>query len=173
MLTDTHRWSLTAAGIPLVVASLGWSTASAWQGRHPDLSRPRLLVAGFCCVAVGTAGLAFTGPSWGPPWLAFPVWLVAGVGMGLGYSAISYLVLAQSAPNDVGFNTSASQLADQLGSAALIGAGGALLVLLVTPAVALPVFMVGLTVLAVLGACIAPRTAGAIVPPAPGSAAAG
>jgi MFS family permease len=172
LLTDTHGWSLTAAGIPLVVASLGWSTASAWQGRHPDLPRSRLLLAGFCCVAVGTAGLALAAPSWGPPWLAFPVWLVAGVGMGLGYSAISYLVLAQSAPNDVGFHTSAAQLADQLGSAALIGSGGALLVLLVTPAVALPVLMIGLTVLAVLGACVAPRTAGPIVPPAPGSAAA-
>lgn len=159
-LTDTHGWSLTQAGLPLVVASLGWSAASAWQGRHPDRSRPVLLRVGFGCVAVGTAGLALVAPSWGLVWLAYPVWLVAGVGMGLGYSAISYLVLAKSAPGDVGFHTAASQLADQLGTAALVGAGGALLVLLVTPAAALPALLGGVALLAALGALLAPRTAG-------------
>ncbi|MGE3284858.1 MAG: MFS transporter [Pseudonocardia sp.] len=159
LLTATHGWSLTAAAVPLVVASLGWSLASAWQGRHPDLSRPKLLVVGFTLVATGAAALALAAPAWGSPWLAF-AWLTAGVGMGLGYSAISYLVLALSAPGDVGFHTSASQLADQLSTAALIGAGGALLVLFVSPAVALPVLLVGLAALATLGAVLAPRTAG-------------
>jgi len=165
VLTATHGWSLTAAGMPLVVASLGWSAASAWQGRHPDLSRSALLRVGFGCVAAGTAGLAVVAPSWGVPWLAFPAWLVAGIGMGVGYSAISYLVLAQSAAGDVGFHTAASQLADQLGTAVLIGAGGALLVLLVSPAVALPVLLGAVVVLAALGAVLAPRTAS--VRPAP------
>jgi MFS family permease len=158
LLTATHGWSLTAAGFPLVAASLGWSASSAWQGRRPDLSRSRLLVAGFVCVAAGIAGLGFAAPVWGSPWLAFS-WLVAGVGMGLGYSAISYLVLAQSEPGEVGFHTSASQLSDQLGSVTLIGAGGGLLVLLGSPAVALPVLLAGLVVPAVLGAVLAPRTA--------------
>lgn len=160
VLTATHGWSLTAAGLPLVVASLGWSAASAWQGRHPDMSRSTLLRAGFACVALGAAGLVAVAPSWGAAWLAFPAWLLAGIGMGLGYSAISYLVLAKSAPGDVGFHTAASQLADQLGTATLIGAGGALLVLLVSPALALPVLLAGVAVLAVLGAVLAPRTAG-------------
>lgn len=159
LLTATHGWSLTQASVPLVVASLGWSLASAWQGRHPDLSRPKLLVVGFLLVAAGAGALALAAPAWGPPWAAFG-WLAAGIGMGLGYSAISYLVLALSEPGDVGFHTSASQLADQLGTAALIGAGGALLALLVSPAVALPVLLVGLAALATLGAVLAPHTAG-------------
>jgi len=159
-LTHVHRWSLTAAGMPLVVASLSWSAASAWQGRHPDLSRPMLLRAGFGCVAAGTGGLTLVAPAWGLPWLAFPAGLVAGVGMGLGYSAISYLVLARSAPGEVGFHSSAVQLADQLGTATLVGAGGALLVLLVTPAVAVPVLLVVLALLGVLGVVVAGRTAG-------------
>ena len=46
MLTATHGWSLTAAGVPLVAAALGWAGASAWQGRHPDLSRAALLASG-------------------------------------------------------------------------------------------------------------------------------
>src|SRR5690606_42086806 len=36
MLEATHGWSLAAAGLPLIVGALAWSTASAWQGKHPD-----------------------------------------------------------------------------------------------------------------------------------------
>ncbi|NMH96226.1 MFS transporter [Pseudonocardia acidicola] len=159
MLTSTHRWSLAIAGVPLIVGSLGWSAASAWQGRHPDLPRPTLLRVGFSCVAAGIAGLLLVAPAWGVPWLALPVWGVAGVGMGLGYSSLSYLLLQQSGAGDVGFHTSAAQMSDQLSTATMIGAGGALLALLGSPAVALPVLLGLLVGLAVLGAVIAGRTA--------------
>ena len=58
MLTSTHGWSLTAASTPLIVGSLGWSGASAWQGRHPDLSRAQLLRVGFLLLGVGPGGAA-------------------------------------------------------------------------------------------------------------------
>ena len=72
MLTSTHGWSLTAASAPLIVGSLGWSGASAWQGRHPDLSRAMLLRVGFLQLAVGLAALLLVAPSWGLAWLALP-----------------------------------------------------------------------------------------------------
>jgi MFS family permease len=158
MLTSTHHWSLTAAGIPLVVAALGWSAASAWQGNHPDLPRPRLLRIGFGLVGVGLVGLAPVAAGVAPGWLAFPAWTVAGTGMGLGFSSVSFLMLRVSGPAEVGFNSSAAQMADQLTSATMIGVGGALLTLLVAPAVALPVLVALLIVLAGCGVAVAGRT---------------
>jgi MFS family permease len=170
MLTATHGWSLSAAGLPLIVGSLGWSGAAAWQGRRPELSRPRLLRIGMLLIATGTAGLLVVAPAWGVAWAALPLWLVAGVGMGLGFSSLSALLLAGSAPDagsgvgsarsaSVGYHSSAAQLADQLAQATFVGLGGALLAVLVTPAVALPVLLVVLVVLALAGAAVAPRTA--------------
>jgi MFS family permease len=157
MLNGTHGWSLAMAGIPLIVGSLGWSAASAWQGRHPDLPRGRLLRIGFTALAVGAAGMLLVAPAWGLPWLALPFWVIAGVGMGLGFSSVSFLLLKQSAGSEVGFNSSAAQIADQLMTALMIGSGGALLVLFGSPAIALPVLIMVLAAMAVLGVVLAAR----------------
>ena len=159
-LTDTHGWSLTAAGLPLLVGSLGWSAAAAWQARRPELPRPLLLRAGLALLATGTAGMLLVTPAWGAAWLAFPFWIAAGVGMGLGFSSVSYLVLSQSPEGTVGFHTSAAQMADQLMVAITVGAGGALLALLATPAAALPVLAGALACLAAVGVVVASRAAG-------------
>ena len=166
MLHGTHGWSLAAAGIPLVAGSLSWSAASAWQGRHPDLPRARLLRAGFVAVAVGSAGTLLVAPTWGVGWLAVPFWMIAGLGMGLGFSAVSYLVLQQSPGGTVGFNSAAAQMADQLTTATTVGIGGAFLALFASPAVALPLLVAVVVVLALLGVAAAGRasaTAGAVV----------
>jgi hypothetical protein len=157
VLTATHGWSLTAAGTPLIAAALGWAGASAWQGRHPDLPRPTLLRIGFGALAVGVTALLAVAPAGGEAWLALPAWAVAGVGMGLGYSAVSYLLLHHSAVHEVGAHTAAGQVADQLTTATLVGVGGALLAVLASPAVAMTVLLVPLAALAVLGVVLAPR----------------
>jgi MFS family permease len=157
ILTGTHHWTLATAGIPLVAGSLGWSAASGWQGRHPALSRPQLLRIGFGLLTVGTLGLLLVAPSWGTPWLALPFWGIAGSGMGLGFSSVAFLLLQQSGPGEVGFNSSAAQMSDQLITAILIGAGGALLALLGSPALALPVLLAMLAGLGVLGVTLAGR----------------
>jgi MFS family permease len=162
MLHETHGWSLTMAGIPLIAGSLCWAGASAWQGRHPDLARPVLLRIGFTGLAAGCLGHAVVAPTWGVPWLAVPLMMLAGAGMGLGFSSVSYLLLAQSGPGQVGFNTSAAQIVDQLTTATMIGLGGALLVLLGTPAAALPVLVLLVAVLPVTGVVIAARSAQAL-----------
>lgn len=158
LLHDTHRWSLTAAGVPLIAGSLCWSLASGWQGRHPDLPRPVLLRVGFGALSVGCLGLVFVAPTWGVPWLAVPLMMLCGSGMGLGFSSVSYLVLNQSAPSEVGFTTSAAQIADQLTVSIMVGVGGALLALFGTPAAALPVLLVLVTLLPVTGVLVARRT---------------
>ena len=159
ILTSTHHWTLAAAGIPLAVGSLGWSAGSAWQGHHPGLARHRLLQVGFILLTAGDAGLLLVAAAWGTPWLALPLWGVAGIGMGLGYSAVSFLLLQQSGAGEVGFHSSAAQMSEQLTTATLIGAGGALLALLGSPAHALSVLLALLAGLGVLGATVASRTA--------------
>ncbi len=158
MLTATHGWSLTSAGLPLLIGSLGWSAAAAWQGRHPDLSRSVLLRVGFGLLVVGTAGMLLVTPSWGVAWLALPLWAVAGTGMGLGFSSMSYLLMAQSGPGELGFYSSAAQMSDQLMTAFMIGVGGALLAVLAPPAVALTVLVGVLSAVAVTGLLVAGRS---------------
>jgi MFS family permease len=160
MLNGTHGWSLAAAGLPLVAGSLSWSASSAWQGRHPDMPRARLLRWGFVAVAIGAAGMLLVAPTWGIGWLAVPFWMIAGVGMGLGFSSVSFLVLAQSPEGTVGLNSAAAQMADQLSVATMVGAGGALLALLGSPAVALPVLVAIVAGLALVGVATASRAAG-------------
>ena len=155
-LTDTHGWSVTAAGSPLIVGSLGWSAASAWQGRRPGLSRAALLRVGFGLVAIGLALLVPVAVGIAP-WMAFVGLALSGSGMGLSYSSLSFLMLAHSEQQEVGFHSSSVQLADQMSQAVFVGLGGALLAVLV-PTVALPVLVTGLVGLAVLGLGISPRT---------------
>ncbi|MBW0106650.1 MFS transporter [Pseudonocardia sp. KRD291] len=159
VLTATHGWSLAAAGLPLIVASLGWSGAAAWQGRHPERSRSSMLRAGFLLIAAGIVGLVVVATGLGYGWLALVFWGLSGIGMGLAFSAIAYLTLAHSQTADVGAHSSSAQLLDQLSTAGFIGLGGALLALLVTPAVAMPVLLVVLVLLALTGAATAGRTA--------------
>ncbi|WP_068800594.1 MFS transporter [Pseudonocardia sp. HH130630-07] len=158
ILTATHGWSLSAAGVPLIVASLGWSAAAAWQARHPDRDRSALLRGGFATIAAGQLGLLPVAAGWLPGWVAIAAWGLAGLGMGVAFSAVAYLTLAHSAPADVGAHSSAAQLLDQLATASFVGLGGALIVLLVSPALAMPVLLVVLLVLALTGVVTAGRT---------------
>lgn len=153
-LTVVHHYDPVAAGVPLSVGSLGWAAASAWQGRHRDLSRSSLLRTGFVLVAVGVAGLALIAPAWGPPWLALPALAVAGAGMGLGVSSVSVLTLAASTPADRGFNSSAMWLTDLLGSAVLIGFGGVLISTLASTGQAVLTLNLLMAGVAILGAVL-------------------
>ena len=143
MLHETHGWSVTAAGVPLIAGSLCWSLASAWQGRHPDLARPTLLRIGFAILAAGCLGGWCSRPRpWGVPWLAtrsdhgLPA-----TGMGLGLSAISTVL----APEPAGQGRVSTPRPRRSPTSSLwppwSALGGALLVLLWTPAAALPVLL--------------------------------
>jgi MFS family permease len=163
-LTSVHGYSPAEAGLPLTVSALGWSAASTWQGRHPDLSRSTLLRVAFCFVAAGLGAVSFVAWNWAPGWLAYPGWAVGGAGMGLGVASISVLLLSLSPEHERGFNTSAVQLADMIGTVLLVGVGGVLVNALGStahPSLPLFVFDVAMCVVALFGASVsAVRTSG-------------
>lgn len=123
-LSVVHHYSATAAGVPLTVGSLGWTVGALWQSRQRNIRREYVVAAGFLLVGVGMAGLALSMPAWGPHWLVFAFWFVAGGGMGIGVASTAVRVLALSAEAERGFNSAALQISDMLGQAALVGLGG-------------------------------------------------
>jgi MFS family permease len=137
-LALVHGYSPTAAGVPLMVAALGWSAASWVLGRWPALPRPRLVRYGFGLIAAGAVGMAVVAQPAAPGWLAYPVWAVAGIGAGTAWPSISVLLLALTPPAQHGVNSAALQIADAVASALCIGFGGALVAAAERGALSLP-----------------------------------
>ena len=119
MLAEERGLDATSAGLVLAVGSLGWSAGSWAQGhRHPhDLdARARLVVAGAVMLAVGwTAFVALTLVH-APTWTFGATILLGGLGMGLGSTTLSTLVLELSPAGEHGRASAALQLADVLGT---------------------------------------------------------
>ncbi len=126
-LSQLHGYSPTAAGIPLTAGAVGWSLASAIQGRRPDLSRVRLLQAGFGLVVAGVGGTALVVVGALGGWTVYASWAVAGLGMGLGMSSVGVLLLELSPEHRRGVDAAALQIADVTTGALCIGAVGVLL----------------------------------------------
>ena len=156
-LTAVHGLTPSLAGLPLTIGALGWSAASAWQGRYPHLSRSTLLQVAMVLVAVGIAGVALVTFQRIPSWVVFPAWVFAGTGMGIGMPAVAVLVLGQSPDDEQGFNSSAVQLAEVMATVTLVGLGGVLINALAStahPGGPLLVFDLVLAGVAALGALI-------------------
>ena len=118
-LTRLHHGSPTAVGIPLTVGALGWSLGSWWQGRGANAARPVLLLrAGFALVGVGVAALISVTFGAVSMWVAAPLWVLAGAGMGLGYPTLSVSVLRLSPTAEQGANSAALQICDVVGGVA-------------------------------------------------------
>lgn len=159
-MTAVHGYSPALAGLPLTITALGWSAASAAQGRFLNWSREASLRTGFWLVASGLVVFGLVSQPWFPAWPAFVACAVGGAGMGIAMPAISVLLLRYSAEGERGFNTSAMQLADWVGSALLIGLGGVLLSVVgsvLAPSPAMALLTVALVALALLGARLTGR----------------
>ncbi|TQM83181.1 putative MFS family arabinose efflux permease [Saccharothrix saharensis] len=159
-LTSVHGYSAIAAGIPLTLSALGWSAAAWWQSRKPDIPRAKLVRWGFVLNAAGISGVTLIAPSWGPAWATPVLWAVAGAGMGMAMSSLSVLTLGASSEVDRGFNSSALQISDMLGSALLVGLGGVLVTTFASaaaPTAAVVPFDLLMAGVAVLGAVLAGR----------------
>ncbi len=153
-MSAVHGYSPALAGLPLTITALGWSAASAAQGRYLGWSREASLRTGFWLVAVGLVCFGLVSQPWFPGWVAFVACAVGGAGMGIAMPAISVLLLRYSPEGERGFNTSAMQLADWVGSALLIGLGGVLLGVVgsvLDPSPAMALLTVALVVLAMVG----------------------
>ncbi|MEV6444305.1 MFS transporter [Amycolatopsis sp. NPDC051716] len=159
-MSAVHGYSPALAGLPLTITALGWSAASAAQGRYLDWSREASLRTGFWLVAAGLVGFGLVSQPWFPGWVAFVACAVGGAGMGIAMPAISVLLLRYSPEGERGFNTSAMQLADWVGSALLIGLGGVLLGAVGSvfdPSPAMTLLTVALVALAVVGVRLSGR----------------
>jgi MFS family permease len=128
--TVRHR-SVGFAGLSLTLGALSW-TAGAWvtariNSRVSVGTRVRI---GFVLVGVAIA-LVLVGMQPSVPILIFPAaWLLAGLGMGLGYQSLALAVLNDGATDDdhagpEATTVAARQIFDTLGNAVGTGAAGA------------------------------------------------
>jgi MFS family permease len=124
-ITASRGASTAMAGVAVSVSTVSWTTGSWTQarlaGRRPGRD---LVTAGLTLVVLGVAGMAMTLFPAVPLLLTFVAWGVAGFGMGLAYSPIVTLVLAEAPPGRQGEASTAVQLADNLGVAFGSGIGG-------------------------------------------------
>ncbi|MBA2554784.1 MAG: hypothetical protein H0V10_14070 [Geodermatophilaceae bacterium] len=125
-LTAVHGYGPTAAGIPLMTGAVGWSTGSWVQGRYPDVARYLFVRTGFILLAVSCVAMVLIVTPAGVAWVAYPIWLVAGTGMGLAMPGVGILLLELSPPEQRGANAAAMQICDVSVSALCIGAAGVL-----------------------------------------------
>jgi hypothetical protein len=130
MLNEQRGLSVTVGGAALTGGALTWSLGSWYQGR-PGLRLPRttLVAAGSALVACGILVVCGALLPVVPQALAAGVaavgWLVGGLGMGLGVTSLSVLLLEASPPAEQGANSASLQVSDSLGSIVMIGLAGA------------------------------------------------
>ncbi|BDU19048.1 MFS transporter [Dyella sp. GSA-30] len=178
LLSREYGLSPVWAGAVLMIGALGWSLGSWYQGNTQQTqARNGLLRKGMSLMIAGVlilstaiavihaypmeqASLVAIGG-------ALVAWALTGAGMGLVYPSLSVLLLAYSAPDEVGNNSSALRLADALGVAGVLALDGAIFARLLShaPSMAyLAVFSLS-AVLAVLGLALTRRTVATEVAP--------
>ncbi|MEZ0291030.1 MAG: MFS transporter [Solirubrobacteraceae bacterium] len=133
-LTELRGFSSSQAGLVISAASLSWSLGAYLQARRdraddgagrPQRARVGLavLLAG---IVIGGAGVLDAGV---PIAVAIGGWMVAGLGIGIGYSSIGALVLSQAGGGEEGVVSAALQLSETISVAIFTGVGGALIAL--------------------------------------------
>jgi MFS family permease len=165
-LARLHHGAATEVGIPLTLGAVGWFGGSWLQGRFRADDRQPLLRGGFALVALGVAGLTLLTAGGVSMWVAAPIWMVAGAGMGLAMPTISVLVLQLSPVPEQGANTAALQVADVVGGTVGITLAATAVLIAGTPhlATALRVADPLLATMAVGGLLLAGRANGPAAP---------
>lgn len=119
--------SPTKAGLVVASGAITWAIASALQTRISEgMSRSKYLTGGMILVILGLLGaITLVQPS--IP-LIIPVlsWAVAGFGIGVAYPLASVMMLAMSAPERIGWNSSALSMSEQIGTSTSLALGGVL-----------------------------------------------
>jgi len=129
-LQEWRGLDAATSGIALTAATLAW-TAGAWiqARRFTRVGARRFVTTGFVTVLLGVCGFAAVLSPQVPIVVGVVAWGVAGLGMGLSYSPLSLVTLAEAPPGGEGTATSALQLSDTLGAALGTGVGGAIIAL--------------------------------------------
>lgn len=120
VLVLQQRWDLSAgqAGIALTVVGVVWASASQLQARLRNhlTSERAMLIGTLMLLGAGLLMWVVVWQHWSP-WLAGGAFVIAGAGMGLGFTRTGVAMLAASSDADRGFNSSALSIADSLGAA--------------------------------------------------------
>jgi MFS family permease len=127
-LSVQHGYGATAAGLPLTLSGISWAFGSWVQGRADDSRGPqvrvRLIRSGFACMtgAIALMTVALLPGSSGL--LAYPAWLLAGLGAGLTMSSVGVLLLKFTTDARRGADSAAMQLSDATAAALTTGLAG-------------------------------------------------
>jgi MFS family permease len=115
------------AGLALTAATVSWTAGSWIQARSVvRIGAARFVGVGLATVVVAIGATSLVLLPAVPVLWAVPAFAVAGLGMGLNYSPITLVVLAEAAPGAEGGATAGLQLSDTLGTALGTGVAGAI-----------------------------------------------
>ena len=125
-ITTVRQHTPALAGVAVTGATLAW-TAGAWlQSRlNGRWAASRLVGCGVVIIVMGLAAMALVLLPGTPVYVGLAAWTVAGFGIGLAYAPISLLMLREAPAGREGWASASLSLADVLGTALGIGAGGA------------------------------------------------
>ncbi len=114
------------AGVAVTGATLAW-TAGAWlQARLNRTWEARRLVGwGVVIISAGLAAMALVLLPSTPVYVGLIAWTVAGFGIGLAYAPTTLLMLREAPAGREGWASASLSLAEVIGTALGIGAGGA------------------------------------------------
>jgi MFS family permease len=126
-VTSVRNASVILGGLALTAATLTW-TAGSWlqDWRVRELGPRRFVRSGLLLIACGIGIMIAAAESRVPAAAAVLAWGVGGLGMGLAYSPISLVVLAEAPAGAEGTATASMQLCDTLGVALGTGVVGAI-----------------------------------------------
>jgi MFS family permease len=128
---NVHGTSLTLAGLAVTAATFSWTTGAWISERVLPRVGPRAQVRrGFYWIVVGNLLIAMVVLPGTASLIAGLVGsVVAGLGIGLGYSVVSVTMLSYAEPGREGAVASSLSLTDTLGAALATGASGAFIAL--------------------------------------------
>lgn len=127
VLVLQDRWDLTPgqSGLALTVVGVVWATASQVQARlGTRLSSERAMQVGASLLLLGVVVMWTAVRLDLSPVVAGGAFVVAGAGMGLGFTRTGVAMLAASGDRDRGFNSSALTIADSIGAALALSVCG-------------------------------------------------
>jgi MFS family permease len=127
VLVLQEKWghSATEAGLALTVVGVVWAAASQLQARVRErVSNEAAMRVGTLTLLAAAVALWLTVRLDGSSLLAGLAFVVAGAGMGFGFSRTGVAMLAHSSASDRGFNSSALTIADSLGAALALSCCG-------------------------------------------------
>lgn len=160
LLREEYFLAPDRAGLILTASALCWSAGSWLQGKLGEKIEAATCitlgaVAG--CVAIATAlATAIFHP---PVTVLICGWAVGGFGMGMIFPRQNVNMLALSAKDEQGFNSSAMTVADSLGNAGATAIGGVIFAMAATGTGFISVFSFSLLLILIL-IVISPRTKG-------------